>query len=35
MLDRWQTDLFRDPAYNPNLSFRDGDFRLAAPNWQI
>lgn len=31
MRRRWGGILKRDPAYNPNLSFNNGDFALASP----
>ncbi|SFS51902.1 Glycosyltransferase, GT2 family [Sulfitobacter marinus] len=33
MIDKWQTDTFEDPAYNPNLSLDHEDFRFGAARW--
>lgn len=29
----WETDSYRDPAYNPNLTLNSEDFSLAEPVW--
>lgn len=31
MLQRWSNELYRDPAYNPNLSLQSLDYDLAFP----
>lgn len=35
MLNRWKTDTFRDPAYNPNLTLDRADFSFATPIWPL
>lgn len=35
MLNRWKTDTFRDPAYNPNLTLDRADFSFAEPIWPL
>ncbi len=33
MKEHWKTDIFQDPAYNPNLTYAREDVGYAWPNW--